>query len=108
MVPLACLILLGLFAMQRFGTARVGVFFGPIMVVWFAVLALLGLYHIAHAPSVLFALSPHYAVMFMVDNGFTGFAVLGSVVLCVTGGEALYADMGHFGIGPIRTPGIGW
>ncbi|MFT3924237.1 MAG: KUP/HAK/KT family potassium transporter [Myxococcales bacterium] len=101
-VPLSCLILLGLFAMQRFGTARVGVLFGPVMVVWFVVLGLLGIWHIGHNPSVLLALSPHYAVMFMLEHGFVGFAVLGSVVLCVTGGEALYADMGHFGIKPIQ------
>jgi KUP system potassium uptake protein len=101
-VPIACVILLGLFAMQRFGTTRVGALFGPIMVVWFVVLAGLGIYHVAQHPSVLLGLSPHYAVMFLVRHGFVGFAVLGSVVLCVTGGEALYADMGHFGLKPIR------
>src|SRR5262245_29954853 len=101
-VPIACLILLGLFAMQSHGTARVGALFGPIMVLWFVVLAALGLVHVAASPSVLVALSPHHAVHFLVTNGFKGFAVLGSVVLCVTGGEALYADMGHFGLKPIR------
>jgi KUP system potassium uptake protein len=101
-VPIACLILLGLFSLQRFGTARVGALFGPIMVLWFAVLAGLGLYHVVQQPSVLVALSPHHAVLFLAQHGFAGFAVLGSVVLCVTGGEALYADMGHFGLPPIR------
>ena len=101
-VPIACIILLGLFALQRFGTARVGALFGPIMVLWFLVLAGLGAYHIAHEPTVLVALSPHHAIAFLGRHGFMGFAVLGSVVLCVTGGEALYADMGHFGVKPIR------
>jgi KUP system potassium uptake protein len=101
-VPIACLILLGLFALQRFGTARVGSLFGPIMVLWFVVIAGLGLYHVVQNPSVLVALSPHHALRFLLTHGFVGFAVLGSVVLCVTGGEALYADMGHFGLKPIR------
>jgi KUP system potassium uptake protein len=101
-IPVSCAILLGLFALQRFGTARVGALFGPIMVLWFLVLAGLGGYHISREPSVLAALSPHHAITFLASHGFTGFAVLGSVVLCVTGGEALYADMGHFGLKPIR------
>jgi KUP system potassium uptake protein len=101
-VPLACLILFGLFSLQRSGTARVGALFAPIMLTWFLVLAGLGAYHIAQNPSVLAAISPHYAIAFLVHHGFTGFAVLGSVVLCVTGGEALYADLGHFGLQPIR------
>ena len=101
-VPIACAILLALFSFQRFGTARVGAFFGPIMVLWFVVLAALGVYHIAQNPSVLVALSPHHALRFLAGHGFLGFAVLGSVVLCVTGGEALYADIGHFGVRPIR------
>jgi len=104
-VPITCVILFGLFAIQSRGTERVGVLFGPVMVVWFAVLSGLGIYHIAANPSVLVALSPHYAVGFLATHGFLGFAVLGSVVLCVTGGEALYADMGHFGPRPIR---IAW
>jgi len=104
-VPVTCVILFGLFALQSRGTERVGVLFGPVMVVWFVVLAGLGVYHIAANPSVLVALSPHYAVGFLATHGFLGFAVLGSVVLCVTGGEALYADMGHFGPRPIR---IAW
>lgn len=101
-VAIACVILFALFAFQRFGTARVGAFFGPIMVIWFMVLAALGVYHIAQNPSVLVALSPHHALGFLLNHGFMGFAVLGSVVLCVTGGEALYADIGHFGVRPIR------
>jgi KUP system potassium uptake protein len=101
-VPIACAILLGLFSVQRFGTARVGALFGPIMILWFLVLAGLGTYHVAQQPSILAALSPHHAFTFLFDHGFTGFAVLGSVVLVVTGGEALYADMGHFGLKPIR------
>jgi KUP system potassium uptake protein len=101
-IPVSCAILIGLFALQRFGTARVGALFGPIMVLWFLVLAGLGAYHISREPSVLAALSPHHAIIFLATHGFMGFAVLGSVVLCVTGGEALYADMGHFGLKPIR------
>ncbi len=104
-VPLTCAIIFGLFAIQRYGTTRVGILFGPIMVLWFAVISVLGVVHIVHNPAVLVALSPHYAVVFLVTHGFLGFAVLGSVVLCVTGGEALYADMGHFGVRPIR---IAW
>jgi KUP system potassium uptake protein len=101
-VPLTVAILVGLFSLQRRGTHTVGILFGPIMIVWFLVNGGLGLYHVAHDPSVLAALSPHHAVRFMLEHGFMGFAVLGSVVLCVTGGEALYADMGHFGVRPIR------
>ncbi len=101
-VPISCLILVGLFALQSRGTASVGSLFGPVMVVWFVVLASLGAYHVAHEPGVLVAFSPHHAVLFLMRHGFVGFAVLGSVVLCVTGGEALYADMGHFGLRPIR------
>ncbi len=104
-VPITCAILFGLFAAQRHGTAKVGAFFGPIMVVWFALLGGLGIWHIAKNPGVLEALSPHHAIWFVTHHGFAGFAVLGSVVLCVTGGEALYADMGHFGPRPIR---IAW
>jgi KUP system potassium uptake protein len=101
-VPLTVIILVALFVAQRAGTARVGAVFGPIMVVWFATLALLGARAILRHPSVLAALSPHYAVAFFVANGWLGFLVLGSVFLVVTGGEALYADMGHFGRSPIR------
>ncbi len=102
-LPIALAILVGLFSMQRFGTARVGVFFGPITLVWFVTIAVLGLAEIAREPHVLWALSPHHALMFFVHNGASGFFVLGAVVLSVTGAEALYADMGHFGKRPIRT-----
>jgi KUP system potassium uptake protein len=101
-VPLTIVILVVLFLPQRFGTARVGGVFGPVMLLWFVAIALLGLVHIVREPSVLLALSPHFAVAFMLNNGWLAFVVLGSVFLVVTGGEALYADMGHFGARPIR------
>lgn len=101
-IPLTLVVLLGLFAVQKRGTADIGKFFGPITLVWFAAIAVLGSVHILHNPSVLLALSPHYAVGFMWENPGTTFIILGAVVLCVTGGEALYADMGHFGKKPIR------
>ena len=101
-IPLTMVILLALFMVQKHGTASMGRFFGPIMVVWFAVIAGLGLVNIAADPLILAAISPHYAVGFMWDNPGTTFIILGAVVLCVTGGEALYADMGHFGKKPIR------
>jgi KUP system potassium uptake protein len=101
-IPLTLVILLGLFMVQKHGTASVGRFFGPIMVLWFVVIAGLGLVNIAADPLILVAISPHYAVGFMWDNPGTTFIILGAVVLCVTGGEALYADMGHFGKKPIR------
>ena len=101
-VPLTLIILLALFMVQKRGTASVGRFFGPIMVVWFIVIAGLGLVNIASDPHILVALSPHYALGFIWNNPGTTFIILGAVVLCVTGGEALYADMGHFGKKPIR------
>ena len=101
-VPLTLLILLALFMVQKRGTASVGRFFGPVMVVWFIVIASLGVVHIASDPHILVALSPHYALGFIWNNPGTTFIILGAVVLCVTGGEALYADMGHFGKKPIR------
>ncbi len=101
-VPLTLVTLVILFLPQRFGTARVGAVFGPIMLVWFLVIALLGIGHIVAHPSVLLALSPHYGIGFVFSHGTTAFVVLGSVFLVVTGGEALYADMGHFGAKPIR------
>jgi KUP system potassium uptake protein len=101
-VPLTCAILVGLFAVQRWGTGGIGKVFGPIMAVWFTTLAALGLYHIAQRPEILAALSPHHAVRFFQTHGLHGGLILGSVVLAVTGGEALYADMGHFGLRPIR------
>ncbi|HEX4158998.1 MAG TPA: potassium transporter Kup [Rhizomicrobium sp.] len=101
-VPLTLVILIGLFLMQSRGTASIGRLFGPVMVVWFVVLALLGVRGIAQDPGVLFALNPFYAVMLFVHAPWTAFVALGSVVLAVTGCEALYADMGHFGKGPIQ------
>ncbi len=101
-IPLTLLILLALFWVQKRGTAGIGQFFGPITLVWFAAIALLGLLHIAHHPQILWAISPHYAFDFIWSHPGTTFIILGAVVLCVTGGEALYADMGHFGKKPIR------
>lgn len=101
-IPATLVILLLLFLVQRRGTAGIGRFFGPITLVWFVVIAALGVHHIASHPSVLYAISPHYAALFIVENPATSFILLGAVVLCVTGGEALYADMGHFGRTPIR------
>ena len=101
-VPIAVAILVGLFLIQKYGTHRIGGLFGPIMVVWFLVLAALGLMWVARYPAVLGAFDPRHAFSFFRENGGTGFAVLGAVFLVVTGGEALYADMGHFGRQPIR------
>ena len=101
-IPLTLVILFCLFAVQKRGTAGIGKFFGPITLIWFAVIALLGLMHIAGNPKILWALSPHHALGFIFENPHTTFIILGAVVLCVTGGEALYADMGHFGKQPIR------
>jgi len=101
-IPLTLVVLLALFAMQKRGTGGIGRFFGPITLVWFAAIALLGIAHIATNPAVLKALSPHYALLFMYRNPGTTFIVLGAVILCVTGAEALYADLGHFGKKPIR------
>lgn len=99
---LAAAILLVLFVVQRFGTGRVGAVFGPVMVVWFSCITLLGIRGILRDPSVLGAINPMHAVHFFMVDGLKGFLILGSVVLVVTGGEALYADMGHFGRRPIR------
>ncbi|MGE0641696.1 MAG: potassium transporter Kup [Thermoanaerobaculia bacterium] len=101
-VPMAVVILLALFLIQRKGTAGIGTVFGPVMLVWFGTLAVLGTREILHHPEVLAAVNPVHAVRFFAANGVHGFLLLGSVVLCVTGGEALYADMGHFGRLPIR------
>jgi len=101
-IPLTLLILFGLFVVQKRGTADIGKFFGPVMLVWLVAIAVLGVSHIVDHPEVLWALSPHYALGFMWANPLTTFIILGAVVLCVTGGEALYADMGHFGKKPIR------
>jgi KUP system potassium uptake protein len=101
-VPLTLVILFFLFVVQKRGTGGIGKFFGPITLVWFAVIALLGVAQIATNPVILKAISPHYAVGFMFTNPGITFIILGAVVLCVTGAEALYADLGHFGKKPIR------
>ena len=101
-IPLTLAVLFALFLVQKKGTAGIGRFFGPVMLLWFAVIALLGVLHIAHNPRILWALSPHYALVFAAQHPGVTFIVLGAVVLCVTGCEALYADMGHFGKRPIR------
>jgi KUP system potassium uptake protein len=101
-VPMAVAILMVLFAIQSQGTARIGRAFGPVMAVWFVALALLGVWGIAKHPGVLLGLDPRYAISYLSHDGFKAFAILGSVFLCVTGAEALYADMGHFGATPIR------
>jgi KUP system potassium uptake protein len=102
-VPLTLIILLVLFAVQSRGTARVAALFGPVMCVWFGVIAIAALPQIARHPEVLFALNPLYAVSFMIHHGVVGFVTLGAVFLAVTGAEALYADLGHFGKRPIQT-----
>jgi KUP system potassium uptake protein len=102
-VPLTVIILVVLFAVQSRGTARVAAFFGPVMVVWFAVIAIAAIPPIMRHPEVFFALNPLYAVSFMVHHGVIGFVTLGAVFLAVTGAEALYADLGHFGKRPIQT-----
>ena len=102
-VPVAVLILFGLFAVQSRGTARVALFFGPITLVWFFALAVAGVWHIGQNPTVLGAFNPMYGVSFLLSHGMIGLATLGAVFLVVTGSEALYADLGHFGPGPIRT-----
>ena len=101
-LPMGVVIIAGLFAVQRFGTELVGRLFGPIMVVWFIVLGVLGLPHVIADPSVLRALLPTYAVLFVIEHPFIAFVAMGAVVLSITGAEALYADMGHFGRPPIR------
>ncbi|MGO9360304.1 MAG: KUP/HAK/KT family potassium transporter, partial [Xanthobacteraceae bacterium] len=102
-VPLTLVVLLALFAVQSRGTASVAAFFGPIMAVWFAVIGIAGLPHIAAHPVVLFAFNPIHAVSFLLHHGIIGFVTLGAVFLAVTGAEALYADLGHFGKRPIQT-----
>jgi KUP system potassium uptake protein len=101
-IPIAAVILTALFAVQRFGTGPVGKLFGPVMLLWFAVLALAGLLTVAQHPSVLQGLSPTWAVVFVVAHPVIAFVAMGAVVLVITGAEALYADMGHFGRSPIR------
>ncbi|MEG0859883.1 MAG: potassium transporter Kup [Pseudomonas sp.] len=100
-VPIAVVVLVGLFLIQKHGTARIGILFGPVMVLWFTVLGALGVYGIVQRPEVLLALNPAWAVQFFVVHPGIGVAILGAVVLALTGAEALYADMGHFGRKPI-------
>jgi KUP system potassium uptake protein len=104
-VPLSVAILVGLFVIQRFGSGTIGWLFGPVILVWFTAIGVLGLGEVLKDPAVLQGLSPSWAVRFFVDHGVAGYLVLGGVVLAVTGAEALYADRGHFGAGPIR---LGW
>ncbi|NBX16814.1 MAG: potassium transporter Kup [Proteobacteria bacterium] len=105
-VPLITIfILFGLFSVQKFGTDRIGAIFGPITTIWFIVLGLLGVSKIIDNPTVLSAMNPYYAMQFFTENGARGYVILGTIFLTVTGGEALYADMGHFGKFPIR---VGW
>ena len=101
-VPISVVILIGLFAFQKYGTAAVGAVFGPVMLLWFATIATLGVWGILREPAVLRAVNPVHAVRFFAANGFAGFLVLGAVFLVATGGEALYADLGHFGVRPIQ------
>jgi len=101
-VPLTCLILIGLFLVQRHGTAVIGKVFGPIMILWFGTIGFLGLLAILRQPAILAALNPWYAYNYFIVNHVHGIVSLSAVVLCITGGEALYADMGHFGRAPIR------
>jgi KUP system potassium uptake protein len=101
-IPITLLVLFGLFVVQKRGTGGIGKFFGPITLVWFFVISLLGVLQIMSNPAILWAISPHYAVGFMWANPLVTFLILGAVVLCVTGAEALYADLGHFGKAPIR------
>ncbi len=104
-LPITVLILLLLFSFQRFGTGSIGGIFGPVVILWFLVLGALGLHGISQRPDVLLALNPVYGLNFLLEERWLAFEVLGAVFLCVTGGEALYADMGHFGRSPIRA---GW
>ena len=107
-IPLTCAILFGLFWIQKHGTHTIGRLFGPVMVVWFGTIGIAGAYHVVHHPAVLQALSPVWGARYFIDHGATGLLILGAVVLAVTGGEALYADMGHFGRTPIRTVWLGF
>src|SRR5579863_4779716 len=104
-VPITVAILLVLFAAQSRGTARVAALFGPIMLIWFVAIALPGLVWVVHDPGVLWALNPFYGIYFLLQHGIIGLFTLGAVFLAVTGAEALYADLGHFGRGPIQ---IAW
>ena len=107
-IPIALALLVGLFVLQKRGTTKVGTLFAPVMLVYFTVLAVLGLFHIVGSPEILKALNPWYAVQFFVLDKWLAFLALGSVVLAVTGSEALYSDMGHFGRGPMRLSWFGF
>ncbi|MEJ7747535.1 MAG: KUP/HAK/KT family potassium transporter, partial [Luteimonas sp.] len=104
-VPITIAVLLVVFGTQRFGTAKVGRVFGPVMLLWFATLAVIGVMNLLREPEVLQSLNPWWALQFFIQHGWHAIFILGAVVLAVTGGEALYADMGHFGARPIR---YGW
>lgn len=106
-LPISLAILIGLFAVQSYGTARVATFFGPLTAFWFIVMALGGLSHLVDDPSILGALNPAYGISFILSHGTAGLLALGAVFLAVTGAEALYADMGHFGRTPIRAAWFG-
>lgn len=107
-LPIALILLIGLFVLQKSGTAKVGALFAPVMVIYFVTLAVLGVFHLAQMPEVLAALNPWYAIQFFMTDKMLGFLALGSVVLAVTGAEALYSDMGHFGRGPMRLSWFGF
>ena len=107
-LPISVIVIVGLFMVQSHGTGRVGRVFGPVMAVWFVAIGLLGLGEVLMHPAVLLALSPSYSIAFCINHGLIAFLALGSVVLAVTGAEALYADMGHFGASPIRRAWIGF
>jgi len=106
-IPISLVLLIGLFLVQRHGTAAIGGLFGPVMLVWFAVLAVLGIWSIAREPHILLALNPYYGLVLLVRHPWHGFLTLGAVFLAVTGAEALYADMGHFGRRALRRAWIG-
>jgi len=107
-IPIALALLVGLFFLQKRGTTKVGAMFAPVMMVYFVVLAVLGVFHIAQTPEILIALNPWYALQFFIIDKWLAFLALGSVVLAVTGSEALYSDMGHFGRGPMRLSWFGF
>jgi len=107
-LPLTLSLLVVLFILQKRGTGRVGLFFGPLMIIWFSTIGLLGLDQIAQHPTIIGALNPLYGIELIMSDPASSFILLGAVVLAVTGAEALYADMGHFGRPPIRRAGWGW
>jgi len=107
-LPLTLSLLVVLFFLQKRGTGRVGLFFGPLMIIWFSTIGLLGLDQIAQHPTIIGALNPLYGIELIMSDPASSFILLGAVVLAVTGAEALYADMGHFGRPPIRRAGWGW